>query len=399
MVAATAIALMVGVLPAAFAASTAAFLETLSESQREEFLRVKSAKNQYDNELDAYWNEVNTLRDGRKKKRKTGEPFVEADYVATLPPKYKGPELSPALAKAWARFEAEQEKIKPTPPKKELPRVEDYLAMSKRHYGFVPERVSEKEFKRRYAREAVAQGLSKTQVVRVYALETGGNGTTDMQAGIHPIKKTGRPVSSALGYAQLLDANSVDELAKHGDDFVARLTRMTAGADKARAARLKGKITSLKKMIRNVRRVPKSWDAYVAYANTEPGMGVHMLNLDGDIGPMLQSIKLKGILDEARSAGRSNLTGAELEIMNLSGPRTGLEMMQPIGRRMPTTNFFARRAYYVNKMVNGLTGAGLLGELDRRMDNSIKEPGSQEFLDAFDGVKPAAAAAEQLPWQ
>jgi hypothetical protein len=379
-------------------ASTAEFLETLSGSQREEFQAVKAAKSRHDRAMDAYWQEVDRLRSGRKKKRKAGIAFTEADYMPSFPPKYTGPELSPALEKAWAKFQAEQEKIKPKPPPKELPRVEDYLRMAKDNYGFVPERVSEKEFKRRYAREAVQLGLSKTQVVRVYALETGGNGTADMQAGIHPIKKTGRPVSSALGYAQLLDANSVDELSKHGEDFIARLNRMASGADAQRRARLQGKVAAIKKMLKNVRRVPKSWDAYVAYANTPKGMGIHVLNLDGDVGPMLQSIKLKGILDEARSAGRSNLTGAELEIMNLSGPRTGLEMMTPIGRRMPVTNFFARRAYYVNKMVIGLDGAGLLAELDRRMDNSIKQPGAQEFLEAFDGLK-SAAVDEQLPWQ
>ena len=98
--------------------------------------------------------------------------------------------------------------------------VADYLDAAKRVYNFTPERLSEKEFKRRYAEEAIALGLAKDQVVRVYALETGGIGTYDMQAGIHPIKKTGRAISSALGYAQLLDANSVNELAQHGQMFL-----------------------------------------------------------------------------------------------------------------------------------------------------------------------------------
>jgi hypothetical protein len=52
--------------------------------------------------------------------------------------------------------------------------------------------------------------------VRIYALETGGQGTYDMQSGFNPITKTGRPISSALGYAQLLHANSTSELVKHG---------------------------------------------------------------------------------------------------------------------------------------------------------------------------------------
>ena len=107
-----------------------------------------------------------------------------------------------------------------------MPGVADYLASAKRHYNFTPERISESEYKRRYALEALSYGLSKDQVVRVFALETGGNGTADMQAGIHPITKKGRPISSALGYAQLLAANSVNVMAKHGPKFVARLERM-----------------------------------------------------------------------------------------------------------------------------------------------------------------------------
>ncbi len=60
-------------------------------------------------------------------------------------------------------------------------------------------------------------------MVRVYALETSGLGTADMVSGIHPIKKTGTPISTAIGYAQLLVANTTDELVKHGPKFLARL--------------------------------------------------------------------------------------------------------------------------------------------------------------------------------
>ena len=63
---------------------------------------------------------------------------------------------------------------------------------AKRVYNFTPERVSEKEFKLRYAEEASALGLTKEEVVRVYALETGGVGTYDMQSGVHPSNKAGR---------------------------------------------------------------------------------------------------------------------------------------------------------------------------------------------------------------
>ena len=104
---------------------------------------------------------------------------------------------------------------------------------ARQHYAFEPARISEREFKRRYAEEAIALGLTKEQVVRVYALETGGDGTADMQAGINPITKKGKPISSALGYAQLLHANTIGELVKHGDGFVKRLQRLKAGAQRS----------------------------------------------------------------------------------------------------------------------------------------------------------------------
>ncbi len=306
----------------------------------------------------------------------------------SFPPAYKGPKLGKELAAKYDKFLDEQSKSQPAPPK-EMSTVEDYLAAAKRVYNFVPERLSEKDFKRRYAEEARALGLSKEQVVRVYALETGGIGTYDMQAGIHPIKKTGRAISSALGYAQLLDANSVNELALHGDLFIVRLTEKARNPNitPQRRAALKAKITAVRKMYANVKKVPFEWERHQAYAKTDAGMGVHSLNIDADVGPMLQAMKLKGLKETAEKYSRPNLSGPEMELMNLSGPVTGLEMMQPAGLKAPVTNFFARRAYYVNKMVVGLKGAELLAELEKRMNESMNTAGSQEFAAAFDAAR------------
>lgn len=374
--------------------STAEFLATLSRADAEDFQAWKQARHAYEAKLDAYWERVEEKRQARKKKRSSKLPFTEDDYVMSFPPSYAGPKLSEGLAAKYAKFLRAQEEAQPEP-EKPLSVVADYVAAAKRVYNFTPERLSEKEFKRRYAGEAIALGLSKDQVVRIYALETGGIGTYDMQAGIHPIKKTGRAISSALGYAQLLDANSVNELAQHGNDFVARLQQKLASPNNsaARRAVLKAKIAALQKMYRAVRRVPFEWGRHQAYAKTLEGMGPHALNVDGDIGPMLQAVKLKGLKDTAEKYERFSLSGAQMEAMNLAGPVTGLEMMLPSGQKAPVTNFFARRAYYVNKMVIGLTGAELLAELDRRMTSDVKTPGSVEFAEAFDAVAKGRTAS------
>ena len=370
--------------------STVDFLVSLSDGESKEFQDWKAARAAYDQELDNYWDKVTAKREARKKKRAAKEPFDTSDYVMSPPPAYNGPKLSKDLTRKYEKFLDDQEKAQPTPPK-EMATVADYLAAAKQVYGFVPERLSEKDFKLRYAEEAAALGLRKDQVVRVYALETGGIGTYDMQSGIHPIKKTGHAISSALGYAQLLDANSVNELSKHGEFFIQRLTEKTRNPNlsKTRLAALKSKISVVRRMHARVKRVPFDWEQHQAFAKTPDGQGMHALNLDADVGPVLQAIKLQGLKETAEKAGRAQLSGAEMELMNLSGPVTGLEMMQPAGRKAPVTNFFTRRAYYVNKMVIGLTGEQLLAELDRRMDGDVKSAGSREFSDAFD----AAAAA------
>jgi hypothetical protein len=277
--------------------------------------------------------------------------------------------------------------------------VADFLLHARQEFGFVPTPTTEREFKLRYASETLGFGLTKDQVTRIYALETGGRGTYDMQAGIDPETRKGTPISSALGYAQLLSANSISELVKHGDGFVARLESMARapGTASRQATLLRAKSYAVRRMIAAAKSVPNEWSQHVKFGNTPKGMGIHALNLDADIGPWLQAIKLKGLKDEADRVGRTRLTGAEIELMNLAGPRTGLEMMEPVARNMPTANFFSQGGYYRNTIVREKSAAELLKALDERMDINLKRPGSIEFIAAFDDVmrRPAAPRAAE----
>src|SRR5690606_19110829 len=114
------------------------------------------------------------------------------------------------------------------------------------------------------------------------------------------------------------------------------------------------------------------------------GMGMHPINIDGDIGPWIQVIKLKGIKDFAERKNRFDLDPTELELMNLAGPATGLEMMTAVGLQMPTVNFFARRGYERNSIVRGRTSAELLKALEERMDKNEKNAGAVEFYEVFE---------------
>ena len=260
--------------------------------------------------------------------------------------------------------------------------------MPRRIYGFVPTPTSEQDFKRRYAQEALAVGLTKDQVVRIYALETGGQGTYDMQSGFNPLTKQGRAISSALGYAQLLHANSTSELVKHGEAFARRLLALAAasGTSRERAEALRAKAAVVRRMLHEARSIPNEWGAHVKFAGTPPGLGIHTLNLDADVGPWLQVLKLKALKDEAAAAGRASLAGSEIELMNLAGPRTGLEMMTPVAQNMPTANFFSEGGYYRNTIVREKTAAELLAALNDRMEVNVKKAGAVEFAQIFDEV-------------
>jgi hypothetical protein len=377
------VALAVVVAPAVAASQTTPqeLAAKLTPAQRQIYEDYRRARDAFEAKLRTYWARVDAKRDARRAKHMLAQPLSSEDYVAEQPPKYAGPELPAEIAKLVVE-------VLPPTPARPLPEVSDFLANAKAQFGFVPAPTTELDFKRRYAREALAVGLSKDQVVRIYALETGGQGTYDMQSGINPVTKQGRPISSALGYAQLLNGNSVSELVKHGTSFAQRLISMAAqpGTPPARAAGLRDKATIVRRMLRAARSVPNEWAAHVRFGGTPSGLGIHALNLDADVGPWLQVLKLKGLKEAAEAAGRGQLSGAEIELMNLAGPRTGLEMMTPLGRTMPTSNFFSEGGYYRNTIVREKTAAELLAALEQRMELSVKKPGAVEFAQVFDEV-------------
>ncbi len=134
--------------------------------------------------------------------------------MLTHPPLYSGPKrpVDPEP----------QEEGKPRE-RKAIPVVSDLLQAAAEEFQFTPQRpTSEVEFKRAYARYALASGLTREQAVRVYSFETGGTGNYDVQAGIEHGGK--RAISTAMGYNQLLTTNSVELMAEQGHEFVKELT-------------------------------------------------------------------------------------------------------------------------------------------------------------------------------
>ena len=135
------------------------------------------------------------------------------------------------------------------------------------------------------------------------------------------------------------------------------------------------KIAVLKKMVAQAKSVPDTWSEHEKIGNTAQGWAMHAMVLDIDIGPMLQTHKLLTSVLFARTKGYTRpLTAAELEMMNLTGDGTGLDMVtmpQAMREQVPTSNFFQRGGYERNPVaIRHNTVAKLLAVTDTRMDST-----------------------------
>jgi hypothetical protein len=357
----------------------AASPQAIAEYKRKlrEYLEARAA---FDEEAGAYWSSIYEKRRGRNAKRRDRRQITLDDYVLTQPPLYDGPKrpVDPS----------------PTPeaeprPRKTIPVVADLLKAAAEQFQFAPQRpANELEFKRAYARAASAAGLTREQAVRVYAFETGGNGNHDMQSGLSASRPGSRAISTAIGYNQLLTTNSVELLAEQGHDIVKELTEKAARLSGAPRKAMDHKIAVLKRMVAFTRTVPDEWAAHEKLANTPQGWAVHAMVLDIDVGPLLQTHKLLTSVIFARNKGYTRpLTAAELEMMNLTGDGTGLDMVtmpQAMREQVPTSNFFQRGGYERNPVaIRHNTVAKLLAVTDARMDSNSNNQGAKDLAASF----------------
>lgn len=363
------------------AASVPADLDAAMADYRLKLQVYTEARKAYATNVAAYWKSIAEKREIRKAKRLAREQIALEDYVLTQPPVYVGP----------------PEPVRPVPlpppppppPPKYVPVLADFLKSAREEFNFVPRRPrSELEFKRAYAKVAAAAGLTRDQVVRIYCFEAGGDGRYDVQAGLEVPKPGARAISTALGYNQLLSANTVEILAENGDRLLRPLKAKSAKLAAKRKKLLEDKIEILQRMIDVSRSVPETWSAHEALANTPQGVGMHALNLDIDIGPLLQTQKLLDSVIYARNKGYPRpLTAAELEMMNLTGDGNGFDMVTmptEFRNRVPTSNFFQPAGYAANPVATrNDTVAKLIEATDIVMDNEVKLPGARTLAAAF----------------
>ncbi|MSO68297.1 MAG: hypothetical protein EXR03_08785 [Pseudolabrys sp.] len=336
------------------------------------------ARGAYDAEASAYWDQVAEKRRIRNAKRRANEPAQIGDYVLTQPPLYSGP---PRPVDPDA----------PGPPPSErppVPVVADFLKAAAEQFAFVPDRPqSELEFKRAYAKAASAAGLTKDQIVGVYAFETGGNGTYDMQSGVSPTRPNA--ISPAIGYNQLLSTNTVSIVAEHGNQLTALLRQKAKTLNGEAKQAMERKIEGFRQMIALSRSVPQRWSHFDTLAKTtRSGWGIHAAILDRDLGPPMQVQKLLTSVKFALTKGFTKpLTAAELELMNLTGDGNGIDMVtmpQALRARVPTSNFFQQSGYERNPVARRTAMvAGLIADIEGKMRSASQSPGAKELAAAF----------------
>jgi hypothetical protein len=381
------LALSASWLSGAFAAGNVAVAQSakpvVSATAMAEYRRALDAYNKvhdaYVASASAYWSAIADKRKTRFAKRARNEPLVIDDYVLTQPPAYTGPPkpVDPSAPK------------EETPPPPTVPVVADFLNAAMQEYKFAPRRPrSEIEFKRAYARVAAAAGLTREQAVRIYGFEASGNGGYDVQAGLEYNRPSARAITTALGYNQLLTTNSVELMAESGAKFLAILEAEARGLPEGQKAALERTTAVVRAMVSFARTVPDDWGQHEMLGNTPKGLAIHAMNLDLDVGPLLQTQKLLDSIVFAHKKGYASvLSAAELEMMNLTGDGNGFDMLlMPLDWRsqVPTANFFQRSGYGHNPVAqrNNVV-ATLIGATNAVMDAETKKQGAKELAAVF----------------
>lgn len=347
---------------------------------RRKLAEYQEARAAFDQEASAYWNAIAEKRKIRFAKRREGQAVMLNDYVLEQAPLYDGPKRP---------INPEPEPDGGPRVRKDLPVVADFIGAARSEFQFVPQRASnEMEFKRAYARAALQAGLTREMAVRVYSFEIGGNGGYDMQSGLNPSKPGSRAISTAIGYNQLLTANTITIIAEKGPQLLKVLNDKAAMLQGPQRKAMDHKIAVFKRMHAAVKNSPQSWSAFEKLGTTPHGWAMHALVLDMDVGPQLQVHKLLTSVQFARARGFDRpLSAAELEMMNLTGDGNGFDMVtmpQAMREQVPTANFFQRGGYERNPVaIRHNTVAKLLAITNNRMDVNSNLPGAKELAAAF----------------
>jgi len=392
---------------------------------------------QYLKHLDTYWQHVNTDKAAK---------HLVTDY----PPIYKGPEKPP-----WDTTPSHGPSTLPnlTEMRDASKDLKRFASGNGGEQDFSISSIDEPAFKQRYASEVMRAGkqygFSKNDVQNVvqsiYAFEDGGWGTHETLSNmplsmvkpdkpgdttIHDKRVNFRPGSTAVGYNQLLMYNTVKDVHQHGGEIASQLTTL-AKNDPSRAKELNEKAKLLTDLSASLGKelkamslsdpakyvdpngqftealysdFAKSKDA-TEYSKSLPAtdptkdnltrrslsIGIHGLNLDGDIGPIIQAQELDdlfkyaqqnnfaGLLAQAEATSKSDAAAFDAlpGAAKLSGAHELLSLAHP-PKGMSQAHFVATRDALEKKIANlqsgpddAMTDAKLSGSQRALLDSAL----------------------------
>ena len=169
---------------------------------------------------------------------------------------------------------------------------------------------------------------------------------------------------------------------EYGSDIAKELRQKAQIASGTEKTKLLEKAAVVDRMTAKARTVPHNWGAQSELAKTDAGLGMHAMTMDKDVGPLLQIHKLRTSITFLRRKGVTRpLSGAELEMLNLTGDGNGYDMVtmpQQYRNKVPTANFFLRPGYERNPVaIRNNTVASLLDATENKMQANMQKDGAQ----------------------
>ena len=271
-----------------------------------------------------------------------------------------------------------------------MPVVADFLTAAQQEFSFAPRLPqSEIEFKRVYAKVALAAGL--TQRSDRANLQLRGDRQRQLRRRGRARIQQARPRDHHCAWLQPVARDQFGgNPGRKGRKFINELEVKLAEYPALRTA-LDGKIEVLRKMVAFARSVPDEWNQHEILANTREGHRASTRSISiSMLGRILQTQKLLdfGRLRAPQRRVSRTLTAAELEMMNLTGDGNGFDMVT-----MPHVNganrcrqriSFGASGYFDNPVAqrNNVV-AKLIAATDARMDEETKKPGARDLAAAI----------------
>jgi hypothetical protein len=340
-------------------------------------------------------------------------------------------------------------------------------------FSYTP--TTEADFKKAFATQSVRVGAAlgrspaqmKDLVRSIYAFETGGWGThfttssmpkSMVNAGeLTEAAKKHRPISTAVGYVQLMYLDVARNLDRHGgpNGMISAELRARAKAEPARVNELNAKAELLERMTPLLQKEladmaasnparftgvakpggkdPREELYYEFAKSDEPTKimvdgkplsrknlmaGIHPLTIDKDVGPLLQAAEVSNLMARAKEKGLDkllaakaqelgrNLTGEKLypmaiELMNFMGADNAEDALRTGHGNLPTTNYYREDGYSRNRLAQGKSVNDLIrtiyDEMNGAAGDPAQSPGQRSFGEAFAAVPTSATSSPLAP--